>query len=707
MEPVPLGPIAIGEGPYKRGDPMPESVMKVIASIEHGFSTLPQIIQSHTLKEFWSAATYSEENMRLFFRDGRFTIDALFHWRALISSFGNSFERQLIGDREITFGEKVLPDGFQGNTEDYIPKIIEEMRAIDTLFAKLPLDSQTRIAWNVAQLPQSFQDGKLTLYAVHLGHGLARGYSREPAPAPQPVPPPFKAPPPKGRVARGEDSKTGVFRKPELSESVTGKWDGSEPEPLEGAEALAGFDVDIPENRTTIPAPPLENSVLARLPSREVEWVPMSQRAGSEARSIEALADAISKIGIYAGLPREDIERRAEFYYELWVSQPAEKSEALLENLSARETIVAGDATIPQAWVIRQEAALNARLRLLENRFYRDLPDSLTEKMTLTTEKEIREFDKYAQKFPERVRSAVDGEGGEGKELIVEISRDGPARLIQRSAMAMVSKFHFFEELADEVFSRDGLARILLVHSDRSPVDKLAYRISRMIDFSGLSAGQLDLLAKRYIEMWEDMPKIERAKIWYSGFEEEDKVEFIEVSKQEEHIAKARKWGMEPLLKPIVKEGAQTAANVSEPPDSWLRWQRAETKAWFEAERVASEGDTNVEFQARVIHRQLFVPENEKFMGLLAGDRYRLCKFVALGMAEARKDPEFMKNHVNENGYISPEGIEIIMKKGGVNDSRMDLRVRRSRGLRLTREKLKDMPAPNVWKSKVGWEHVK
>jgi len=33
--------------------------------------------------------------------------------------------------------------------------------------------------------------------------------------------------------------------------------------------------------------------------------------------------------------------------------------------------------------------------------------------------------------------------------------------------------------------------------------------------------------------------------------------------------------------------------------------------------------------------------------------------------------------------------------------------VRRSRGLRLTREKLKDMPAPNVWKSKVGWEHVK
>lgn len=643
--------------------------------------------------------------MRLLFRDGRFTVDALNHWRALVSAFGNSFERQLIGDGDVTFGEQILPDDFQGNAEDYVPRIVEELNKIDTLFAKLPLDSQTRIAWNISKLPQSFQDGRLTLYAVQIGHGLARGYSREPAPAPEP--PRFKAPPPKGRVTRGEDSETDVFRKPELSESVTGKWNGSEPEPLVGPEALAGFDVDIPENRTTIPAPPSENSVLARLPSREVEWVPMSQRAGSEARSIEALADAIGKIGIYAGLPREDIERRAEFYYELWVSQPAEKSEALLKNLSARETIIAGDATIPQAWVIRQEAALNARLRLLENRFYRDLPDTSTEKMTLTTEKEIEEFDKYAQKFPERVLSAVDGEGGVGKELIVEILRDGPARLIQRSAMAMVSKFHFFEELAEEVFSRDGLARILIVHSDRSPVDKLAYRISRMIDFSELSAGQLDLLAKRYIEMWEDLPKIERAKIWYSGFEEEDKVEFIEVSKQEEHIAKARKWGIEPLLKPIVKDGAQTAANVSEPPDSWLRWQRAETKAWLEAERVASEGDTNMEFQARVIHRQLFVPENEKFMGLLAGDRYRLCRFVALGMAEARKDPEFMKNHVNENGYISLEGIDIIMKKGGVNDSRMDLRVRRTRGLRLTRERLKDRGAPNVWSSKAGWDHAK
>ena len=179
LEPVPIGPKAISDGPYKKGDPMPEGVIKAIGSIEQGFSTLSPNIQMEIAKGIWHEATRSENIMRLLFRDGRLTVDALNHWRSIAHDIESSVERQLIGDREVTLGEKILPDNFQGNAEDYIPGIIEEMRKIDTLFAKLPLDSQTRIASNIAQMPKTFQDGKLTVYAVRIGHGLTLGSARE------------------------------------------------------------------------------------------------------------------------------------------------------------------------------------------------------------------------------------------------------------------------------------------------------------------------------------------------------------------------------------------------------------------------------------------------------------------------------------------------------------------------------------------------
>jgi hypothetical protein len=185
LEPVPIGPVAIGKGPYKEGDPAPEGIAKAIDSIERGFSNLPPKLQSQIVEDIWSAATSSEENMRLLFRDGRLTLSALSTWRAGI---GKSFLRILIGDREPTLGNRIFPDDFQGDAMEYLPGVIEEMRVIDTLFARLQSDVQERIAKAIITYQRSpFQDGKLTAEGVMIGHGLARGLAKKVAHVAPPV----------------------------------------------------------------------------------------------------------------------------------------------------------------------------------------------------------------------------------------------------------------------------------------------------------------------------------------------------------------------------------------------------------------------------------------------------------------------------------------------------------------------------------------
>ena len=479
------------------------------------------------------------------------------------------------------------------------------------------------------------------------------------------------------------EPSTGVYRPEPESQSVTTQWDGTTPEVSGGAESLLdGFDPGLdlgpkPEQRSgvraTIPAPSPDDSVLARLPEREAPWVRFADRTDNteQLKSMQVLAKSMKKLDLYSRLPEEEIERRAEYYFDLWMSQPQDVRRKKRMSLKDSEMVWALSEPIPQSWLIRREAALNARLRLLENPIFRNLPDTVDE-------------------------LALNSEG-----VLEKFVREGPGRHIVRAAMAMVSNYVVTEDLADQVLSREGLARILVVHSRLNPIEKVAFRLSRLLDFANMTRGQLELLAKRYLETWDDLPARVQKRIVYDDVVGRGEAQYLEVT----DFKRASELGMDVPKNPFPVMGPMGVAYTSDPPDSWLHWQRLESSAW-DAAKVQAGESLKHDFDARSVHKQLFTPDNTRFVSLLPADRYRLSKFIALGLKEAQKDPQFLTQYVNEDGYVSPEGIEIVMKKGGIRESGLDGRIKRSNGLRINRQKLKDADAPHEFDSVFSW-HMK
>jgi len=305
----------------------------------------------------------------------------------------------------------------------------------------------------------------------------------------------------------------------------------------------------------------------------------------------------------------------------------------------------------------------------------------------------ISDFDR---RFPGKVKWPVlkDGE----TEDPVRIVHDGPGRSVLRSAAAMVSNYTHegdrFGELTEAVFSSEGLERVLITHAKVSPIKRLAERLSRLLEFSHMGLGKLELVAKRYLKNWQEMGRAQRADIVIEDLAERGAVYLAprEGDSEEERRAIREfgsKHGVSVLWEPVAATGGAARAAVDEPPDSWLRLQRRESNAWSMALRAAGEAvageKPGTDFSARHVHRQLYHPSNENFMALLPSDRYHVCKHVANTMEGLRGDAEFMAAMVSKRGYISPEGVARIMSMSGVADSRMRVDLRRSRGLRMRR----------------------
>ncbi|MBN1282893.1 MAG: hypothetical protein JXA24_03885 [Proteobacteria bacterium] len=514
----------------------------------------------------------------------------------------------------------------------------------------------------------------------------------------------FRAPPPSRRarspVARGgvgEDPPTGIYL-PEGDGIGTGRRPVVEPASGEGADdLLRDFDLefdpadrgpDSEDGRQTLPAPPPEESVLAKLPELEVRWVPFAGREipWEEKGALSALADSMAAIPLYRNLTREDIERRAEYYHEMWVSIPAEKRFEMTLGLGDHEVLRAGEEAISQSWLIKREAALNARLRLSENPVYRDLPDSAEQRIALRSVAELKAFSRFAEEFPDMVRGEIDGSLDRGEQVTVSIVRDGPGKLVQRAAMAMVSNYHSFEELAYEVFSTEGLEGVMMVHSDRSMVEKLAFRMRRLIEFANLNERMLEMRARTFIGIWQGLSPGVRSKIAYEDIVSRGKALEIDVEPEgaEELEAAKRfreKYGIKTPRGMFLYPGSVPAASIDMPPDSWLSWKRREQFAWEEAERQT--GVRQVDSDVCFVHSQLYAEGNLDFVEMLPADRYALSKSISVGFKRVQEDTEFMRRHVNGEGYLSPDGIAEVMRRGGVNDSGMNFRPSRREGLRM------------------------